>query len=1104
MLFLYRSNRIEAFLPLLTDILRNPLPNLLQPEWLCVHSHGTRIWLEQEMSRRIGVWANVYTPFPRELVETLLTLSLKDTDLRWIRQEEAALRILAVLDDPELLQEGEALQGYLDVNASFLSRYRLACRIAQLFDEYAVYRSEMVLDWEAGRRTAIETDPSLRWQPHLWRVVYGGGGIRHPASAAAQWFQVIENGWHPSADLPSRIVLFGISYLPPLFCTLLNRFAEWCDIHLFVPAPSNDYWAAVHSKREMVLDADRSEAAGESLLFDEASTHPLLVSLGKSWRDFQNLIEERMTYHETEDVWFVDPVEAQPSPSLLAILQSDMFHLHRSVIEPERLRDGTITIHACHGPLREVEVLRDCLLTLFAEHPEIHPDHVVVMAPDIESYAPWIETVFGGGGEAGGGIPFSISDVSMHRQSEFLDTFVALLRLADARLTVQEVFDFLNRGCVRSAVGFQADELSRLLEWVQQSGIRWGIDRDHRNRVCGAAFDENSWRFGIERMMLGTAMGEGGRDVFGNTSPFVGIEGQDCLLLGRFVDVLERLFRLVDRIGQSWRPAEWATLLNEALKEFFLPDADQLYYLNRIRTWLMDFVSLSREAGFDRPMEATVVAQMITDQLLSQPSQGGFRRGGVTFCSLVPMRNIPFDIVCLIGMNETDFPRKVFRPGFDWIGRNPRIGDRNLRDEDRGLFLEAILSARKRLIITYTGFDVQSGTVLQPASVVQELLDAVGSSLEGAQEGCEDIPIRIRHPMHAFSPKGFSGEGRMRCGADADFAIARALASDQRAETAFITGPVDVEAGEEISLDELIRFWRNPTAAFLDHALGVHFERLPGMLPDREPIVLDNLERWDIGARRLQSGMLGEDLARLDRFMLRSGKLPPQTIGRAEYETIRDRTERILREAHAEGAHRTEAVLRLSCAGRRIVGRLSGVCRGGSVGMLVCHYAKLGAKRAIDFWIRHLLLQLSLPLAERQPSRMIGLEKDKIQQIDLKPLGEEVEGILEELIRLYLDGLRFPVAFFPETSYAFADAIERGKSIQWALADARNSWEGTDYQIGEGQDEPVRLVYRDRSPLDSSAAGYASFQEIALAIWRPFFQAKDPPQNAAYPAGSSF
>ncbi|MEW6258985.1 MAG: exodeoxyribonuclease V subunit gamma [Thermodesulfobacteriota bacterium] len=1090
MLFLYRSNRIEAFLSELADILRHPLPNSLQPEWLCVHSHGTRIWLEQEMSRWIGVWANVYTPFPRELVETLLTLSLKDADLRWLRQEEAALRILAVLDDPELSPEWGELRGYLDANASSLSRYRLACRIAHLFDEYAVYRSEMVLEWESGRSTPLDDDPSLGWQPRLWRAVYGTGGIRHLASAAVRWFKTIENGWDPPSDLPSRIVLFGISFLPPLLCTLINRFAEWCDIHLFVPSPSNAYWAAVRSRRELVLEENRPETERKSPLFDETQTHPLLVSLGKAWRDFQFLIEERMVYHETEDVWFVDPIETVIPPSLLTILQSDMFHLRQTAVDSERLRDGTITVHACHGPLREVEVLRDLLLRLFAEHSDIAPDNVLVMAPDIETYAPWIEAVFGAGVDTGGAIPYTISDVSMHRRSELLEAFVALLRLAESRLTVQEVFDFLNMGCVRSAMGFQADELARLLGWVQRSGVRWGIDENHRRRVCGAAFDENSWRFGIERMMLGTAMGDGGRDVFGNTSPFPGIEGQDCLLLGRFVDGLERLFRFIDRIGQSWTPAEWESLLNEALTIFFSADADQLYYLTRIRSWLRDFVSLSREAGFGRSIDVKVVSQMITDQLLLQPSSGGFRRGGVTFCSLVPMRNIPFDVVCLIGMNETDFPRKAYRPGFDWIGRKPRIGDRNLRDEDRGLFLEAILSVRKRLIITYTGFDVQSGTALQPASVVQELMDVFSPPFESGRNGMEDCAVRIRHPMHAFSPKGFSEEGPVRYGADADYAIARALASEQRGELPFITEPVDVDAADEISLDELIRFWRNPTAAFLDHALSVRFEGLPRMLPDREPIVLDPLERWDIGTRRLQSGMHGEDLARMDRHMLRSGKLPPQAMGKAQYEAIRYRTDRLLQAVEAEGTHRTEVVLRVACAGRRITGRLYGVCREeGASGLLVCHYGRLGASRAIDFWIRHLLLQLSLPVSERLPACMIGMENDKIQCIRLKPLGVEAEGILDKLVRFYLDGLRFPLPFFPETSYAFADAMENGANHPVAMAVALSKWEGTDYQMGEGKEEEVRLVYRDCHPLDPSASSHASFQEIALTVWRPFLRA---------------
>jgi exodeoxyribonuclease V gamma subunit len=1069
-----------------------PLPDPIQAEWVCVHSHGARIWLEQEMSRRLGVWANVYTPFPRELIESLLCAALGPAEVQWLQQEALSFRIMNRLmqwiDRPEFA----TIRHYLASADQSTLLYGLALRIARLFDEYSLYRSDLVLAWEREGPFRGDTDETQEWQRILWRSVYSTDCCEHLASASRRWIERVAHGWTPPQGFPARIVLFGISSLPPLFFDLLERFASFLDIHLFVPSPSDQYWAYVRSKRETMIQMASVEglATEDTDLFLEEG-HPLLASLGKIGRDFQYLLEERVSYHEAEASWFVNPLGDAPTPTLLARLQADILRMQPGSFSPSLLADGTITIHACHGSYREIQVLQDVLLGIFRKHPDLGAHDVIVMCPDISQYAALIEAVFGAADRDGIDIPYSLSDVRPHLEAEVQDAFLGMLRLARSRLGVQEVFDFLGRDCVRLRFGFQEEDLNRMMNWVQESGIRWGIDAAHRQRLTGCGFSENSWRFGLERMLLGAAMPSDGTGLFADTAPFEGIEGQDCLLLGELAEVIERLFRMVIQLSESRTIPGWAGILIDGLETFFARDGAYADAAVPIRQWLIDMAETGLQAGLDQCFGAELFEAMFEEHIRAHPSYSGFRTGGVTFCNLVPMRNIPCAVVCLIGMNDGAFPRKAPRQAFDLLARHPRIGDRNVREEDRNMFFEALLSARQSVVITYTGMDVQSGTPIPPSGVVRELMDvlASGASDEADARSC---PVLVSHPMHAYSPAGYRKDASVAHLSATDFEIAKALASGKRPWPSFIRESVETEAVREIDIDALIRFFRNPTAFFLQSALGLVLESPATPLSEREPMFLDALERYAIESERLGCALSGADTERFDRRIRRSGKLPPAVMGKVQYDAIRMKTNLLIDAALREGTNRAEMPIRIAFGDKHLRGKIPGVSTDGPIGMVVCHNGRLKASRQIAFWLCHLVLQLAFPRERRMPSRMIGIEKergkDRIRWMTLPPLAENPDEILAGLIDLYLEGLTFPLPFFPETALAYAEALAGdGVSENEAMRKARDVWEGSEYRAGESEEESVQMVYRGDDPFSNRQGATAlKFKRIAFSVWKPF------------------
>ena len=111
----------------------------------------------------------------------------------------------------------------------------------------------------------------------------------------------------------------------------------------------------------------------------------------------------------------------------------------------------------------------------------------------------------------------------------------------------------------------------------------------------------------------------------------------------------------------------------------------------------------SRERRIDKAISSEPVLERLTEKLNETRGAKGFISGRVTFCAMLPMRSIPFKVICIIGLNENTFPRQKSSLEFDLMAKHPVKGDRNNRDSDRYLFLETLISAKERLILSYVG-----------------------------------------------------------------------------------------------------------------------------------------------------------------------------------------------------------------------------------------------------------------------------------------------------------------------------------------------------------------------------------------------------------------
>jgi len=1106
-LYVHRSNRTERLLDLLAELVSTPLPSPFDPEVVVVQGRGMERWLAMQLANKLGVWANPSFHFPKRFVQRILdsVLGAEPDPLNPFEPEILTWSIADLL--PHLVSKPgfEPIKRYLDGHEPGSRRaLQLATRVADRFDDYAVFRPHMVLDWETG---AEPRGGDELWQAELWRALVERHGPRHVAARSKACREALERGEEPQVALPERVFLFGVSTLAPLHVQLLNAVSPWLELHLFVPTPSREYWGEIRSRRDILREEVSRRTDADSLHLIEG--HPLLASLGRVGRDFQQVLQRFADRAEEGLDLYQDPGQATALVTLqsdiLALLQraSDSVAISKLVLDPD---DSSVAVHACHSPMREVEVLHDQLVALFDRDPTLEPPDVVVMSPDIDTYAPLVDAVFSGRVAGRSSIPHRISDRAVRATHDVVDAFARMLNLVNSRLTASSLVDLLGIKAVRARFGMSPDDLTQVKRWIDESGIRWAADAEHRRALDQPGFIENTWRFGLERLFLGVAMTGDDRTLFANTLPYDDIEGTGALLLGQLAEFVRAVFNAHKKLETPRPLVRWCDDLLQALESLVQSDPDNEYQHHMIRSALDELGRCASVAGHEQAVALGAVRTQLDQALARAMPAHGFLSGGVTFCALVPMRSIPFRVVCLLGMSDERFPRITRPTGFDLMAAARQPGDRSSRDDDRYLFLEAILAARERLLITYVGQSIQDNSEIPPSVVVSDLLDAVAETYarhdpEHAEETDRAVRDHLvaRHPLQPFSPDyfGASEDPRLFSYRQDHCRGARALCGPRREAAPFFDQPLapDPDPPEAVDLDELTRFFHDPIRALLRRRLGISLGADVAPVIDREPIELGGLERWQVGDPLLQRLAEGGTLETAYEAMRASGALPLGTTGRCVFDEVAATVHEVATHLvpAIEGLRHEPLQVDVEIDGSHIVGQLDALWPGGQVHHT---FSRLGAKTELVPWIRHLFLCLLEPRGVEHVTRVFGRpeKKRKGTAIQFEPV-EQAEREIETLVRIYRRGLLVPLPLFKRASWAYVETLRRGGdgAEEKALKKARKKYHGDErYDRPDANDPYVRQVFGGRDPLQPAQQEEDDFRTLARAVYDPLLAHRRP------------
>ncbi|HEY5804717.1 MAG TPA: exodeoxyribonuclease V subunit gamma [Lysobacter sp.] len=1066
---LYHSNSLDILAQLLAQELRSPAPgqSLLAPDIVLIPQVAMRRWLQATLAKTYGIAANLEFLTPGEFVHRALDANVPggagdlDADsLQW--------HLYSALTDPAALRAPalRPLRAYLHAGADALKPWSLAGELAGVFEKYQAWRRDWLLAWEAGHEPG---DP----QAALWRRVAAGGG--HRAQRIGDYLERFADGTGPlPAGLPSRLFAFATLNMSPDVLRVIATQARVGTFHFYLPSPTRSYWGDLQTLAEQ-LRSGADDPFGTDL--DE---NPMLQAWGAAGRDFMAVLGSYEVVHPShEHAHYVDPEAAEgdrpEDDTLLGHLQRDL--LHRRAPAPWRAvvnrNDPSVQVHACHTRLREVQVLHDQLRGLLDDprfDPPLQPRDIAVLAPDIDPYIPCIDAVFGGQAGPEDFIPFALADASPLAGEPLAELFLRLLALPVSRFGLNEVLDLLSSPPLANSAGLDAPSLERLHDWLQDAGVRWGLDAAHREQHDAPRDDAYTWAFALDRLLLGYASGSD--DDIAGVAPWPELEGSAADAL----DTLLRLMRVLARhqrtLAEAMPPAQWRERLLGLLDALFLrPPANVAGQraLERLRSMIGDFALSAQRADFDAPVPAEVVRAHFATRLSEADTRAPLLTGGVSFGRMVPMRLLPFRVICVLGLNDGDYPRRDPAAGLNRLSAelgtaHRRHGDRSLREDDRFLFLQLLASAGDVLYLSYQGADPRDGSPREPSVLVSELLNVIADHHPVDANAREALVVR--HPLQPFAPAAFGDatDPRRFSYRDEWHPAANLHGGERHALGPWIATPLAAPGAdaEVLSLDTLRRFLCDPAGQFLRERMGMRLPTEVELADDTEPMLLPG-GGWSRTAlqRAVLAALVDRQTEGLYERLLARAQLPSGPLGRREFEAMLGEIRPYARQfAQWRGERAPEAAtIDADIDGTLLRGRIDNI-----YGQAVAR-VRIGEPNGPSS-IRDGLDWLLL-CAAGQGRTLVQFHDsgEGAQRHERPPLAaEDAREALRQLLRLRAHGLREALPFAPYSGWELYRALRDGAADDKAWQKMRDRWTGgsSGRKWAEGEGDAIRLTLRGR------------------------------------------
>jgi len=1069
------------------NLRNNPNANLLEPDTIIVPNRDVSRWIQVQRTRQTGISANLSFVLPAHYIHQLnlqidaeYEKNLPDKfRMGWMVYSE-------LLCDPDG-RKYESLYNYVQQHAASgdgfirLRRYQLAVKIADIYDQYQLFRPDWIQAWSDGVQPEelqqLHIRETAHWQMQLWQAL----SKKHPAMITRPQLHktLIGAAAKGETKLPATLHVFMTGTVPPVYNEAIIALAHQARVFVYRISP---------------------EAATTAL--PDSSPHPLMIQMGEEHADLDQLLADAI--HNTGVEVQYEIVESgdapKPSDTMLEQIQRDIRTRSTSPFKA----DTSIQIHACHNPLREIEVLQDQIIHFLEQHPDAGPSDVLVVAPQLSDHITGVHAVFGNPASEKLRLAYHIHDPSGTATGRLFELLQHLMMVERSRFKAGSLMELIDREPIRRRFGLSSDDISLIEYWIRETGVRWGLDGDYRG-------DKGifSWQFGMERLLMGIMQPVRQQKPVLDVLPFPDVEGADQL---RVAGIIMRIFRELKSWSEFSRtehsPGDWQSRIR-TLAETFLPQEteDQLALMPVMRA-----VDRLKESLDYMPQEELfpldVACESLREQIKERTAGSGYRKGGITFSTMVPVRHLPFRFVAVLGLNENSFPGREQASGFDLMLKEARKGDRQKRISNRALFLDALRSAGNRLHLSYVGYSFKDGSEIAPSLVVKELIDVIQSGLTKINEAESLDSVWIKHRLHGFHQEYLTDASTSLFTYDETRAdLLKSLSAGLREDSpvqrfdAELPGDEEQQGTAVVELDSLLSLLKHPVRWMMEGRGGMRLQREEEAQEDRDIFDLGGLSNYMVNQELLKlvgfddSGEAdkAEHMEELKTLFRLKGMLPYETAGDlaikrliGDMREFMDMVRLTLGDIPEVEPELVQQEIQVQDTTVLLRGSILPPVNGRSV---VIHYAEAKPRRMVQVWIEHLMMVLIYGPAMK--TVYVSKQKKSTDPVIYEISEDQPEQRLSELLQYYssLNTLPLPAtasALSKIYEYETHKEIGDDKKASSALGKVYSYFGGENkfsYDFLESDDPYAAIFYGEYSDELQQ-----SLPPLAQLIWGPIIR----------------
>jgi exodeoxyribonuclease V gamma subunit len=1010
------SNSLQPLSGLLANDLNSIDQNPFVKQWVVTQTEGMNSWLKQTIAKQNGIAANIHFCKPNDIITEIYRKSIRSgksivnsEDIRWC--------IYGLLDHPDFLIKYPSTASYYEGND--IKRIALSDELADLFDQYQVYRHEQINAWNIK---LMHGEAPENWQEWLWMHVKIklGDSYQDRVEMANTLIEALNDDDVQTSvkrNIPS-LHLFGLAVITPYYLNIFYALAKFMDIHLYLVNPCPEQiWMDFKSEQQITkLLRKRNKERSE---FDHLLVgNDLLLNWGTIIKESFALLMDNDDFVNVYNDDFATPIK--DPKNLLKKIQQDIYNNankdDRNSLTEAQVNDGSITINAAFTPVREVEILHNYLIELVDKKNEkLSPKDILVLVSDVELYAPFIHSVFSNSPYK---FPYNIADESYSAGNNLFTAIQDILSLDAESFKVEAVLKLLESPYIRNRFKIKDEETLRTA--ARQAGIIFSIE--------GRKEDDTryiSWDYGLKKIMYGICMSgavelNDGHDDFAPLDTAEGAEAMERVRLAYFIKMLTH--KLADR-KQNRTISQWAEYLQSLVEDmiFQAGEKDDEDYTKLVQ--FTEYMALlEKNANIEISFE--IFRHSFLQRLDVEKKTGSFAKGGITFCSLVPMRSIPFKVVAMLGMDFDKFPRKETALSFSLL-QDIKPGDRNVKNNDKHLFLETLMSAQSYFYISYIGANAKDGSKLPASSLVDELVDYVARGLQPGEDGLRRDTDSLRnewvtlHPLHSFSGE-YQAQNKLISYLNEDrYKTGITIPAKEKEQKSF--------SFEIVDINDVARYMQNPARLYLQKQFNVFYHEDDVLLMDHELFGFDQLTKWSVQDTTMN--MSQDEIYAYKNSVKKSGKLPLHNFGDASIdvviEGITELKERL--EAISDGLPKSSKEVKFEIDNTLITGKIDAIY--GSKYISICN-----SSDNLKYLLKSFVIYLGIIANGSEDIGFVFIAKEKEDAI--LPAGKitqiEARSILSKFLGYFKEG---HVAYFN-----FYPAIGQ-KDMQMISEDYESFWD---------------------------------------------------------------